>query len=213
VASWAAGTFLSEGLDDSRRQRTLQVLGQGRGPATEAPLPLPDWTTPGETELMAHDRRTSCLGKPAGGGSKQVRRSPASLTARASEPPVPRLRVLIADDHLLFVEALSAILAMESWIEVVGRAGNGQEAVDMASALSPDLILIDLDMPVMDGLEAIRRIRKRSQVPLLLLTGSDSPRHVARARAAGASGFLRKDMVPSDLMTEVGMFGRPAAGH
>jgi CheY-like chemotaxis protein len=204
---------MSEGLAHSRRQKTLQVLGQGRGPATRARLTLPDWTTPGETELMAHDRRTSCLGKPAGGGSNRVRRLPASPPVPALERTLPRLRVLIADDHLLFVEALSALLAMESWIDVVGRARNGQEAVEMAASLSPDLILIDLEMPVMDGLEAIRRIRERSQVPMLLLTGSDSPHQVARARAAGASGFLRKDMIPSDLMAQLGEVGARRASH
>jgi CheY-like chemotaxis protein len=212
VVSWANQTFLSEGLADSRWQRELQVLGEGPAHAAEAGLPFPDWTTPGETEMMAHDRRTSRLGKPAGGGSNRVRRLPGSLTAPASERTLPRVRVLIADDHRLFVEALSAFLGMESWIEVVGRAGNGQEAVDMAAALSPDLILIDLEMPVMDGLEAIRRIRERSEVPMLLLTGSDSPQQVARARAAGASGFLRKDMVPANLITELGVISGQTAG-
>ena len=206
MASWDDGIFLSEGLAPTRRQQKLQVLGQARGQATRARLPLPDWTTPGETELMAHDRRTSCLGTPAGGGSKRVRRLPASPPVPGPETR-PRLRILIADDHLLFVEALSTLLGMESWIEVVGRARNGQEAVDLAASLSPDLILIDLEMPVMDGLEAIRRIRERSRVPMLLLTGSDSPHQVARARAAGASGFLRKDMIPSDLMAQLGEVG------
>src|SRR5712691_13190236 len=146
MASWANGAFLSEGLADSRRQRTLQALGRERGQATRSPFTLPDWTAPGGTGLMAHDRRTSCLGEPAGGGSKRIRRLPASLT-QASDGKPASLRVLIADDHQLFAEALSALLRIEDWVEVVGLARNGQEAVDMADALRPDLILIDLEMP------------------------------------------------------------------
>jgi DNA-binding NarL/FixJ family response regulator len=120
------------------------------------------------------------------------------------------VRVLIADDHSFFADALSTILRVREDVDIVGRARNGREAVDMAASLSPDVILIDLDMPVMDGLEAIRLIREHSQVAMLLLSGSDSPQEIASALAAGASGFLRKDTDPGELATRVYELGAQA---
>jgi DNA-binding NarL/FixJ family response regulator len=149
---------------------------------------------------MASDRHTSRPGMPASGGYPQ-RRSPAST------PDTPtafnRLRVLIADDHVLFAEALRAVLTSLPAVEVVGHARDGREAVELAERLEPDLVLIDLDMPVMNGLEAIRRIRATSEVPILMLTGSESPSAVAAARTVGATGFLRKDAVPEQLLDSV----------
>ena len=73
----------------------------------------------------------------------------------------PRIRFLIADDHRLFVEALEAMLASGPEMEVVGRACNGEEAVERALELRPDVILMDIAMPVVDGVEATKRIRKQ----------------------------------------------------
>jgi DNA-binding NarL/FixJ family response regulator len=117
------------------------------------------------------------------------------------------LRVLIADDHPLFAEALRALLSALPTVEVVGHARDGREAVELEDQLLPDLILIDVDMPVMDGLEAVRRIRERRDVPILMLSGSQSPATVAAAQAAGATGFLRKDAVPADLLAQVRSVG------
>ena len=110
--------------------------------------------------------------------------------------------MLIADDHRLYRDGLESILAREDGIEVVGRASTGEEAVELASELRPDLILMDLEMPVMDGVVATRRIRAAHHVRVFLLTSSDSPSDVARARSAGAL-FLPKTIEPGALLAKV----------
>src|ERR687886_2297392 len=112
-----------------------------------------------------------------------------------------QIRVLIADDHRLFAEALEAILAGESRIEVVGRARNGAEAVELTLDLDPDVVLMDISMPIMDGIEATRRIREaRQQACILMLTGSNASIDVARSRQAGAAGHVTKDRIASELV-------------
>src|SRR3989440_7893827 len=107
------------------------------------------------------------------------------------------IRVLIADDHRLFAEALEAILAGESSIEVVGRARNGAEALELAMELEPDVVLMDISMPVMDGVEATRRIREsRPDACVLMLTGSNAAGDVDRSRDAGAAGYVSNDRIP-----------------
>ena len=114
------------------------------------------------------------------------------------------IRVLIADDHRLFAEALEAILAGESTIEVVGRARNGAEALELALELEPDVVLMDISMPVMDGVEATRRIREtRPGACVLMLTGSSTAVDVDRARGAGAAGYITKDRIASELVEAI----------
>jgi DNA-binding NarL/FixJ family response regulator len=114
------------------------------------------------------------------------------------------IRVLIADDHRLFAEALEAILAGESSIDVVGRARNGAEAVELALRLEPDIVLMDISMPVMDGVEATRRIREvRPGSCVLMLTGSNAAVDVDRARDAGAAGYVTKDRIASQLVEAI----------
>src|SRR6478672_11624614 len=92
------------------------------------------------------------------------------------------IRVLIADDHLLFTEALEAILSGDERIEVAGRARDGGEAVELARKLAPDIVLMDVSMPVLDGIEATREIRAAgSNAAILMLTGSNSRADVDRA--------------------------------
>jgi len=117
---------------------------------------------------------------------------------------VATIRVLIADDHRLFAEALEAILAGEPDIEVVGRARNGEEAVEQALAMSPDVILMDIAMPVVDGVEATKRIRKlQNDACVLMLTGSNSRTDVARAREAGAAAYVTKDRIAAQLIEAI----------
>ncbi len=114
------------------------------------------------------------------------------------------IRVLIADDHRLFAEALEAILAGESRIEVVGRARNGAEAVELSLGLEPDVVLMDISMPVMDGIEATRRIREaRPDACVVMLTGSNAAADVDRSREAGAAGYVTKDRIASQLVEAI----------
>jgi two-component system nitrate/nitrite response regulator NarL len=114
------------------------------------------------------------------------------------------IRVVIADDHGLFAEALEAILAVDGRVEVVGRAGNGAKAVELVERLGPDVVLMDISMPVVDGFEATRRIRERvPEASVLILTGSNSRHDVARSREAGAAGYVTKDRIAAELVQAI----------
>lgn len=130
-------------------------------------------------------------------------RRPAADSDRVAESPhIPGVvRVLIADDQRLFAENLRAALTMDERIEVVGIARDGAEALELASALLPDLVLMDLQMPVMGGLEATRKIRAgggRTQV--IVLTGVGTSADAQEARTAGAAGYITKDRMAVDLL-------------
>jgi DNA-binding NarL/FixJ family response regulator len=115
-----------------------------------------------------------------------------------------RVSVLIADDQRLFAEALEAILSTDARIAVVARAGDGREALDLAVEHRPDVVLMDIAMPVMDGIDATRAIRK--EVPdarVIVLTGSNSNSDVSRARSAGAAGYVTKDQIAGDLVRAI----------
>ena len=104
--------------------------------------------------------------------------------------PITPVRVLIADDHRLFAEALEAVLSSEARIEVVGRASDGGEAVELARRLQPDLVVLDISMPVLDGFEAAAELERLEHAPaVLMLTGSSSPDDVDRARRVGREGL------------------------
>ena len=114
------------------------------------------------------------------------------------------IRVLIADDHRLFAEALEAILSGDERITVVAQAGDGREAVKLADDLKPDVVLMDISMPVMDGIEAAQAIRKqREGACILMLTGSNSRADVDRARQAGAAGYVTKDRIAAELIDAI----------
>jgi len=112
-----------------------------------------------------------------------------------------KIRVLIVDDEQLFAEAVRALLAGDSRIEVVGRARNGREGVELAASLDPDVTLMDISMPVMDGFEATQAIREEDpRACVLILSGSASGEDVDRARRAGAAGYVTKDRIAAELV-------------
>jgi DNA-binding NarL/FixJ family response regulator len=110
------------------------------------------------------------------------------------------VHVLIVDDEAPFVEAVEAMLGEDRRIHIVGSAENGRQAVELALARAPDVVLMDISMPVMDGFEATRRILQQRPSPsVLMLTGSDAPEDVDRARRAGAAGYVTKDRIEPEL--------------
>jgi DNA-binding NarL/FixJ family response regulator len=116
--------------------------------------------------------------------------------------------VLVADDEPLFVEMIQAMLSAEEGIEVIATAPNGRAAVRLADDLDPDVILMDVSMPIMDGIDATARIRERNpHACVLILTGGTAPADVDRARKAGAAAYITKDRISTDLITEIRSLG------
>jgi DNA-binding NarL/FixJ family response regulator len=113
------------------------------------------------------------------------------------------LRVVVADDQALVRVGFCGIIAATPGFDVVGEAGNGAEAVAAARQTGPDVILMDVRMPVMDGIEATRQITGSTDVHVLILTTFDLDEYVFAALRAGASGFLLKDTLPADLLNAV----------
>jgi DNA-binding NarL/FixJ family response regulator len=114
------------------------------------------------------------------------------------------IRVLIADDQALVRSGFRLIVETRADLEVVGEAENGEEAVRLAAELEPDVILLDIRMPVLDGIEATRRIvAMGSAARILVLTTFDLDEYVYAAIRAGASGFLLKDVRPLDLVDAI----------
>jgi DNA-binding NarL/FixJ family response regulator len=115
-----------------------------------------------------------------------------------------RVRVMIADDQRLFAEALEAILSTDGRIDVVGRALDGRRAVDLAVEHAPDVVLMDIAMPVMDGIDATRAIRAAlPDTRVIVLTGSAAAQDIDRARTAGAAGYVTKDQIAGDLVRAI----------
>ena len=115
-----------------------------------------------------------------------------------------RVRVLIVDDHAIVRKGIRALLSEADGFEVVGEADNGQEAVLRAEECSPDVILMDLLMPVMDGIEATRQITsRRPEARVLVLTSFAADNKVFPAIKAGASGYLLKDSSPDELVRAI----------
>jgi len=118
--------------------------------------------------------------------------------------PRSALRVLIADDEPHFVDLVEALLADEDRIEVVGTARDGKEAVELARAHEPDVIVMDISMPGVDGIEATRQIHKYDpNARILILTGSSTSADIDRSKTAGVALFLTKDRVDSHLVSSI----------
>jgi len=111
-----------------------------------------------------------------------------------------KIKILLADDHQIVLKGISFFLNMQPDFELVGEAHNGQEAVEKAAELKPDIVLMDLKMPVMDGIEASALIAERHpEIKVLVLTSFSDRSHVVPALQAGAVGYMLKDVEPDQL--------------
>jgi DNA-binding NarL/FixJ family response regulator len=119
------------------------------------------------------------------------------------------IRILIVDDQALFREGLRTLLSVQAGLEVVGEAGNGEEALRQADALKPDVILMDLQMPVMDGAVATRRLKARQpEAKVIVLTTFDDDENVFEGLRAGAVGYLLKDTPSAKLVEAIRLAAR-----
>jgi DNA-binding NarL/FixJ family response regulator len=118
--------------------------------------------------------------------------------------PMQKIRVLVVDDHTIVRDGICALLGLAGDMEVVGEAANGREALEMVRKLMPDVVLMDMAMPVMGGLEATRRIHKEfPKVKVLALTQYDDKAYVFPVIEAGASGFISKTAASSELASGI----------
>jgi DNA-binding NarL/FixJ family response regulator len=128
----------------------------------------------------------------------------AKLNESAQMTPAAPIRVLCVDDHPLVRKGIASILANESDMQLVGEAGNGREAVEMFRQLRPDVILMDLRMPEMTGIEAARVIRQEDpEARIIALTSYDGDQDIYRALEAGVRGYLLKEMVHTDVLRAI----------
>jgi DNA-binding NarL/FixJ family response regulator len=120
------------------------------------------------------------------------------------ETPIRKIRVVVADDHQVVRSGLELLLATTDDIELVGTAANGAEIVDVVAALHPDVVLMDLSMPGVDGVEATKRINAaHPDSRVLVLTSFSDQTRILDALAAGADGYLLKDSDPDDIATAI----------
>lgn len=122
----------------------------------------------------------------------------------APRPGLGSIKVFIVDDHAIVREGLKALLSLEQRINVVGESDNGRDAVHLIGSVIPDLILMDLSMPGMNGIEAIREIRNRySSVRIVVLTVHRTEEYIRTALEAGANGYVLKESTHAELMIAV----------
>lgn len=113
------------------------------------------------------------------------------------------IRIALVDDQALVRRAFSLMLSVEPDVELVGEAGDGQAAVDLVFETSPDLVLMDIEMPRLNGLDATRKIRERSDAQVIILTTFDRDDYLFEALQAGAAGFLLKNCEPERLVEAI----------
>jgi DNA-binding NarL/FixJ family response regulator len=115
--------------------------------------------------------------------------------------PLRQYRVLVAEDDEAFLQTLSGVLAEDGRFEVVGRAHNGRDAIALAERLEPDAVVMDIEMPVFDGVEATRRLAELFPgLPVVAISGHDYAERVIEIRDAGAADYVRKSRVQDDLV-------------
>ena len=115
-----------------------------------------------------------------------------------------KLRILLADDHVVMRKGLRALLERQSNLEVVGESENGSQTIDLAASLIPDVVVMDVGMPVLNGIEATKTIvAQNPQISVVILSMHVDESYVMRALKAGARGYLLKDSAPADLMSAI----------
>ncbi|WP_424766860.1 response regulator [Paenibacillus sp. sgz302251] len=111
-----------------------------------------------------------------------------------------KIKIMLVDDHQIVLKGISFFLSMQPDFELVGEAGNGKEAVEKAAELKPDIILMDLNMPIMDGIEASSLIAQQNPaIKVLVLTSFSDRSHIVPALQTGAIGYMLKDVEPEQL--------------
>ncbi len=144
--------------------------------------------------------------------AKFLARSPSEGHASHHHPNMSDVTVLIVDDQRLVREGIASLLDLQQGVTVVGTAVNGQEAVQLARSLSPDVILMDVRMPIMDGIDATSKIKQEHpDCQVLMLTTFDDEEYIIKSLKAGAKGYLLKDIPAADLaqavrLTHAGIF-------
>ena len=127
-----------------------------------------------------------------------------ALRPTADEHPQAPLRVLVVDDQLLYAEAISVLLRQQDGMEVVGIAGDGREGIEQAFALRPDVVLMDIQMPRLDGISATRWIRdKLPATSVIVMTALTGEEHVEESLRAGAAACIKKFSSAGDLVTAI----------
>src|SRR5581483_4657813 len=182
-------------LDPPRRQRDV---ARERHEPDRGPPPLGGG--PGTRRPPAPERRPGGSGRDLGRSRASPRPGliPASLSGLLGSEHLHR--VIVAEDDEAFLDALEAVLEADGRFAVVGRARNGREAVELVARLKPDLVVMDIEMPVMDGIEATRVLRQRLPgLPVVAISGHDYEERVLEIRAAGADDYVRKARLEEEL--------------
>jgi two-component system, NarL family, nitrate/nitrite response regulator NarL len=124
------------------------------------------------------------------------------------------IRILVVEDDDSFLEVVGMVLEQDGRFSVVGRARNGREAVELAERMSPDAVVMDIEMPVLDGVEATRRLRKsRPELPIVAVSGHDYEERVLEIRRAGADDYVRKARLAAELPRVLAAAARARSRH
>lgn len=117
---------------------------------------------------------------------------------------LPNINIFLVDDHQLVRDGIKARLENSDGIKVIGQAGNGKEAIEMVSANQPDLVLMDISMPIMDGLEATSIFKEKfPDIKILILSMHDEPEYIVKLMQSGASGYILKDVSSHELINTI----------